>query len=59
MGYKLRYRYLNHLGVKFVVHHPLEAPGGVAEGGGGEAVLLNVGSPAGPEAWVLGLDQLA
>ena len=44
-----------HLRVQLVVHHPLEAPGGVAARGGGEAVLLDVDG----EHRVLGLGQLA
>ena len=38
-----------------MVHHSLEAPGGVAAGGGGETVLLDVDGEDG----VLGLGQLA
>ena len=38
-----------------MVHHPLEAPGSVAAGGGGQAVLLDVDGEDG----VLGLGQLA
>ena len=44
-----------YLCVQLVVHHPLEAPGGVAARGGGEAVLLDVDG----EHRVLGLGQLA
>ena len=43
------------LSVELVVHHPLEAPGSVAAGGGGQAVLLDVDG----EDRVLGLGQLA
>ena len=43
------------LSVELVVHHPLEAPGSVTAGGGGEAVLLDVDG----EDRVLGLGQLA
>ena len=43
------------LGVQLVVHHSLEAPGSVAAGGGGQAVLPDVDG----EDRVLGLGQLA
>ena len=46
---------MSHLGVQLVVHHPFKAPGSVAAGGGGEAVLLDVDREHG----VLGLGQLA
>ena len=41
--------------VELVVHHPLEAPGCVTAGRGGETVLLDVDGEDG----VLGLGQLA